>query len=263
MKSLWYEMGLREGKFRSVEQSVFLNTVYSFYYTLQSRCRQTAGENRVLPCYYDLSFTGRSKWNPGKNGSNFEALVQEMCCFPPLPFGTPVTEEFWNSEKPLWDAEILDPQMEKFIGEEILPYPGRNTLPYGAWRRTGEPAWEKQQYKVIQQMRYCIVPLHISGLGAEAAHACFADYEDWKWGSDDIEIKLPGYWDTGASRMGIYAREKISGDPPPIEGCFWVPGADTYRVKSSGAVYRTVSTLRVFGVTDLAHHPDFEKYFDL
>lgn len=263
MKSVWYEMGLREGKFRGVEQTKFLNTVYSFYHTLQSRCRQTADEGWELPFYYDLSFTGRPKWNPGKNGSSFETLVEDMCRFPAVPFGTPVKEAFWKQDAPAWDETVLAPQMQSFIGEEVLPYPGRNRVSYGAWRRKGEFAWEKQQYKIIQQMRYCIVPLLTSGFGADAAHRGFVDHEDWKWGSEDIEIKLHEYWQAGESRIGIYAKEKISGDPPPIEGCFWVPGETAYRVKSSGDVYRTVSTVRICGMTDLARHPDFEKYFDL
>lgn len=262
MKSIWYEMGLREGEFRAVEHTRFLNSVYSFYHTLQSRCRETAGETWALPSYYTLSFNGRPKWNPGKNGSSFEALVEELCRFPPVPFGTPVTKTFLENPSPLWDEATLNPSCRTFIGEELLPYPGRNTLSYSARRRKDDFSWEKQQYRLIQSMKYCIVPLQITGLGAEAARYGFVNSETWFWGREEIFIKLPSYWAMPEAKIGIYARSKSSGTPPPVEGAFWVSGETPYRAPGASSSSIT-STLRIYGVTDLAHHPDFEKYFDL
>ena len=259
MKSIWYEMGLREGEFRAVEHTRFLNGVYSFYHTLQTCCRRTAGENWALHSYYTLSFNGRPKWNPGKNGSSFEALVDEVCRFPPVPFGTPVTKTYLENPDPVWDEATLAPTAEHFIGEALLPYSGRNTFPMEAKLRKGAFAWEKQQYRLIQSMRYCIVPLELKGLGAEAAHYGFVNCEAWPWGKEDIEIKLPQYWALPDSKIGIYAQ---GGESPPIEGSFWVSGETPYRVKGTAARPGS-STLRIYGVTDLAHHADFEKYFDL
>lgn len=267
MSSIWHEMGIRDGKFCGVEQTKFLNTLYRFNYELQQELRKSLNEESWgLRSYYDKSFNGRPKWNPGKytyHESNFEEFVEEMTTIPRAPFGTPITQEYWNSAEPKWEEKTLLPTLKDLLGEEKITYPARTTGTYGGIKRVGDIAWEKQQYRLVQAMRYRIVPLLFQGLSAEAAHYGYADFKHYGWGISNIKIEVPEKWRQADCKIGIFAKVVNDGREAPIDGCFWVSGKTPYVKEITQKPFQTASELRIYGAVDLATHPDYQKFFEI
>lgn len=252
-------MGIREGKFCGVEQTKFLNTLYRFHYDLHQKCRSSLGSDNVLPSYYDVTFTGRAKWNQG-GLYNFESYVDALCAIHRVPFGTLITQEYWNSAEPKWEAKTIEPDIKDLLGEEKVTYPAFSSGIYVGIKRVGDIAWEKQQYKLAKEMRYCIVPLILEGLGAEANRQGFANWVNWTWDVVPVKIQIPEYWKKADCKIGIYAKV-IDGMHPTINGCFWVSGKTAYVKEPVADARITRSEVRIYGAVDLATHPDFKKFF--
>ena len=262
MSSIWHNMGIREGKFCGVEQTKFLNTLYRFHYDVLQKSMISLESYYILPSYYDISFDVRAKWNPGgPYGSNMESYVDAICSIHQVPFGTPITQEYWNSAEPKWEEKTLLPTVKDLLGEEKVTYPAVSPGIYGGKKRVGDVAWEKQQYKLVQKMRYCIVPLILEGVGAESKRQGFASWVEWTWDTVQVKIQMPEYWQKADCKIGIYAKV-INGIHPTINGCFWVSGKTPYVKEPVADARITTSELRIYGAVDLATHPDFKKFFD-
>lgn len=276
MKSIWYEMGIREGKFCGVEQTKFLNTLYRFYYDLQQKCRASLSPYNVLDGGWDFDFSGRIKCAPSiGEHSDWASRVDKMCAPPPVPYGTPITQEYWNSAGPEWKEKDFKTSVDNLLGQEKVNYPlyrddtGLYFFPRGL-RRVGELDWEKQQYRIVSVMRYCIVPLLIrNDTGGIKWSAGYMHSERFEWSNHSgrdtqIIFEFPEYWKKATVKVGVFAKNtsKDQSLKVPVDGSFWANGKTPYIITTpDGTDYDAQSELRIYGAVDLATHPDFMKFF--
>ena len=274
MNSIWYEMGLRNGTFKGTVPAVFMNSAYRFFLDLKTRCRQS-----IVPGYtpsgkdVQFTFTGRDRqgrWHTPWT----QDFYREFFTFGSVPMGTPVGKEFWESEKPVLTDEVLAPAEENILGEEIALAPSAYT---GDLRLINDISWEKQRYLLIQKMRYCIIPLKILSRKKNYISSWTKWYEylgntgcvdrkSFYWGDhSQLHIKFPEYWTAGNTRcrIAVNARNLTSGYKVPVEGNFWCSGVEYITPPPPERdLWYSSSQLRIYGVVDLASHPEWQKYFD-
>ena len=279
MSSIWHEMGLRNGCFQGTVPAAFMNAAYRFFLDLKTQCRQS-----VVPGYRapekdeQFSFTGRNRngvwcdrqtfWNPGE-------FFREKFTFDKIPMGTPVTEEFWNTETPELTDEVLQVSEKKILGEEVIPSPAESKV---TLMLLNDVSWEKQRYRLIQKMRYCIVPLKIIYRTKDYKYKWSKWYEylgntgcidktsfDWSRYSQ-LRIQIPEYWaaETARCKICITARNNTPYYKVPVEGNILINGNTCTTSQLPGEeLWYSNSQLRIYGLIDLATHPDWQKYFDI
>ena len=278
MKSLWYEMGIREGLFTGTVPAVFMNSAYRFFLDLKTKCRQS-----VVPGYRapekDESFTfyGRNRnglWCDRQTFFDPKQFFREKFTFDKVPMGTPVTEKFWNAETPELTDEVLNPSEKTILGEDVIPSPAESPMRI---MLLDDSSWEKQRYRLIQKMRYCIVPLKIIYRTKDYKYKWSKWYEylgntgcintnnfDWSRYSQ-LRIQIPEYWAaaTARCRICITARNNTPYYKVPVEGEILINGNTYMTAQLPGEeLWYSNSQLRIFGLIDLATHPDWQKYFD-
>lgn len=258
--SVWSDMGLVGGEMRGVNPGAFLNTALGFFQELRLRTKGTTP-------YRGWNFDGLKKENLSLlnsrygSGHNFNVWglftltgggYPEILC-------RPITENFWRTA-PEW-TRISGLSEADVLGEEIVEklWYNYSTQTYNG-RRSMEPAWALQRYRLIQKMRYVTVPI-------DYGDGVF-EYEHFFWDSIAgyrLRFALPSYWaQSGVDcRIGIKAETlDLSRPAPPIEGCFWVNGSE-FVAGEAAAFSGQASKILVCGAVDLATHPDFARYFDV
>lgn len=272
-------MGIRDGRFQGTVPAAFMNGAYRFFLDLKTKCRQS-----VVPGYRaperdeQFSFTGRNRnglWCDRTSFWNPEEFFREKFTFDKVPMGTPVTEKFWNAETPVWTDEVLQPSEKTILGEEIIPSPAESPMRI---MLLDDPSWERQRYRLIQKMRYCIVPLKIIYRTKDHKYKWSKWYEylgntgcidskyfDWNQYSQ-LRIQIPKYWATETARckICITAKNNTPYYKVPVEGNILIDGnACMTSPPPDKETWYSNSQLRIYGLIDLATHPDWQKYFDI
>lgn len=274
-------MGIRDGRFQGTVPAVFMNSAYRFFLDLKTKCHQSIN-SKYLPAEKDdkFSFTGRNKnatWHDRQTFFDPKQFFLEKFTFDKVPMGTPVTEKFWNAETPELTAEVLNPSEKTILGEtEIIPSPAENPM------RISMPndslAWQSQRYRLIQKMRYCIVPLKIeyrtknhryewSSWYEYTYHTGYIEDDDFDWSRySQLRIQIPEYWATATARckICITAKKNVPGYKVPVEGNILING-NTYTTPQppDKEIWENNSKLRICGLIDLVTHSDWQKYFDI
>lgn len=262
--SVWYDMGMRDGKFCGVNPCTFLNTAYRFFFELKTACRRSIAPG-YSPSDSDkyFSFTGKAiyeeylAWNRG--------VGQDRLSYGNAPYGTPFPREKWDAPRPSWEDDTLSPKLADVLQEEPFSFPNQYA---GQFFSSKTLDFSKQLYSLIQKMRFCIIPIE-----------CF--YRDpgslkWhKWsnygylnrtvswgGKRRLKFQIPEYWrkEQTQCKIGVCARNITPEFKVPIDGSFW-EGTEYTTPESADDVYGE-SEMRVYGVIDLSTHPDFRKYID-
>ena len=290
--SVWTDMGVVRGRMNGVNPCTFLNTAYGFFQQTREKTRYEKEHST------DWDFLLRRKageadsldWRKWREAG-------ERLTFPAAPeewggLARPIPESYWNSV-PRWSS-ILSLNEEALLGEDIIPWP------YASQSRPAimDPAWPRQRYKVIQQMRYMTVPLHIrtkekkyiptypyytfawGDYSPQISNPYFINTRYFGWcgkelGGDyrQVEARIPEYWtqrntvckiglEGGWSDVGEAPVAPPGAPPPPINGCYW-HNSSTYlsgEYTEEGSYWGTV---RLFGAVDLSTHPDFAQFFDI
>ena len=275
---VWYDMGIREGKFRGVEPCTFLDTACHFFrmlreqlhkdldpsyvtdlpestFTFRGKEKNTAWENSGLRRWRYFSYTGNI---PGKLTS---------------PLGYPVPEKLWQSDAP--QLEKVTFSEAEILGVPVIPHAFDNNLSAGGFLRT-TLSWEKQRYALIQKMRYCIVPLKIHWYsdsdkewyeysGPGAGERGFVNSDRFVWtGRKYLRLTFPDFWmEEGTICKIALSAEKISGDKLPLEGARWLTSFPfTTQAPPEGEMWESASKLRIYGMADLSTHPGFASFFE-
>ena len=268
MNSVWYDMGIRDGNFTGVLPSRFLNAAYRFFFELYMRSHQSL-EPEWKPWDFEkrdeFKFNGLRKWDMDGDERRF---LLNCFSFQSVPYGSPLSQTFWESSRPEWSYETLYPTEAALIGEEIAPNPVQQLDFKKCLQRVGNFLWEKQRYKVINQMRFCTIPLQV--------RYRTKTYPEWTaysqinhinatigWQNEiQFKITIPSYWcaDSVDRKIGICAKTLSENLKTALEGCYWRKTdlfvTDTVPDRESG-----LSELRIYGAVDLATHPDFKHYF--
>ena len=274
--SVWYEMGIRKGKFRGVVPVHFLDKACRFFSSLREECRKSlspeyaAGEK-------ESTFSNKDKSGAWQvNSGNLWRLFSyegNISGKPVPPLGTPVPEELWSGDPPDWSKNFFSE--EEILGEKVIPHPLDNNRGGGRFLRT-PIGWEQQRYWLIQKMRFCIVPLKITWCssfdnvwyehsGGYAGERGFINSDAFNWeGRKYLRLTFPDFFLQGACCCKIaLAAEKISGKKVPIEGKRWITGFPfTTAAPPGDESWDGISKLRVYGIADLSTHPGFASYFD-
>lgn len=279
MSSIWYEMGIREGLFTGTVPAAFMNAAYRFFLDLKTKCHQSIN-SKYLPAEKDdkFSFTGRNKnatWHDRQTFWMPSEFFRKNFTFDKIPMGTPVTEKFWNTETPELTDEVLNPSETTILGEESIPSPAESKY---TLMLLNDVSWESQRYRLIQKMRYCIVPLKIEYRTKNYKYEWSSWYEylgntgcidkisfDWSRYSQ-LRIQIPEYWaaETARCKICITARNNTPYYKVPVEGNILING-NTYTTPKppEKETWYSTSQLRIYGLIDLASHPDWQKYFDI
>ena len=273
-QSVWYIMGMRDGIFYGTDPADFMDTAYRFFLDLKNRSRQSASPVFV-PNEREVNFTfsGRKKNVAREMGEDF---YKKYFAYQPLPFGTPVKEALWYAEKPDLFSEDFDTAEEKILGETLIPHPDN-----GRWDKVNamdfDLEWEKQRYRLIQKMRYCVVPLKVfcrsrgySGVWHPWSEFHYntgcVDQTDLLWERfSQFKISFPEYWiPEGTSfKIGITANSNMPNAPVPFNGKRWITAKEYITPYPSGDISYSSSQIRIYGFVDLATHPDWAKFFDI
>ena len=278
-------MGLFDGRMNGVIPCAFLNAAYGFSHDL----RKKLWPERTNIQTPDFDYTAHRKGTDGSVLKYFWPHYNWYFSFPDDeygPLGRPVPEAYWNG-LPRW-SEILTYDEQMLIGEEIIqnPYflgPEKPDIT--------DPSWPLQRYKVIQHLRYISVPLDIRTKEYNARLKIY-EWKDYKyenhiyqdnsinrdrfywhgrlgddWGYVQVEARISEYWRQGNTvcKIGYEGKWKEPAGhtvPTPLDGCAWVNGnyllSNEYTGNRSGD-----GIVKLYGVADLATHPDFEQYFDI
>lgn len=289
--SIWGDMGLFNSRMNGVNPCTFLNAAYGFSHDL----RKKLWPERTAIHTPDFDYTAHRKGTDGSRLTTFWPHYNWYFSFPDDeygPLGRPVPEEYWNSI-PRW-SEILTYDEQRLIGEEIIqnPYflgPEKPDIT--------DPAWPLQRYNVIQHLRYLSVPLDIRTKEYNE-QLKINEWKDYKyeyhyyqdnsirrddfywhgrnatvWGYVQVEARISEYWRQGNTvcKIGYEGRWKDDWDqqhfpPAPLNGCAWSDGnyflSDEF-TENLGNRSGGDSIVWLYGVVDLATHPDFAQYFDI
>ena len=271
MNSVWYDMGIREGRFTGVLPSHFLNAAYRFFFELYMRSHQSL-EPEWLPQNFEkknaFRFNGLKKWY---FDSTERSLLLSGFSFQSVPYGSPLTQEYWTSDRPEWSYDTLYPTEAALIGEEIVSPPVRQMDFKKCLLRSGEFLWEKQRYKVIEKMRFCTIPLEIRR--RSRGDTDWTEFprkhhinQNLSWENENqYKITVPPYWCAGGTdhKIGIFAKTLSSpGLKTALEGCYWLK-TDSFVTPLVPRNEAGFSEVRIYGAVDLATHPDFKHYFQL
>ena len=275
MKSVWYESGMRNGLFYGTVPAVFMNNLYQFFLNLRDQCRVEVSPGYVCPEHErKFYFNARDRFG---HWLGYKPLIyRNMFTFTSwqVPLGTPCTAALWNAPKPNFD-KISFTESELLEEEEIYVHPVSLSPGSSGWENKST-VWERQRYRLVQKMRYCFVPLHVRINVVESGKEVWRNYYGntgcidqayFAWGAHrQVEIRFSDYWaqESVDYKMGICAESLSTFNDVPVEGSGWVKQKifTTARAPSGGS-WQGVSALKVYGVVDLATHPDFSKYFDI
>jgi hypothetical protein len=263
-------MGIRDGKFRCVPQSSFLNAAYRFFFDLYVKSHRSV-EPEWEPSNFEkknaFRFNGIIKWAVR---TDLERRVYDEFSFKGAPFGSPLPKAYWAGDKPEWSYNILNPKEEDLIGEEIAPPIYYKLFFEKFLLRSGEFLWEKQRYKLIEKMRFCTIPLDVQyryrgetrWWPYRTKHYINANLS-WEL-EHRYKITVPPYWCANGIdyKIGIFAKKRSSSDTQvALDGCYWLkaPSFETNIIQNNVA---GSSEVRIYGAVDLATHQDFAKYFD-
>lgn len=271
MSNVWYEMGMRDGVFRGTVPAAFMNETYRFFLNLREACRKIVNPAYITPeSEKNYTFNARDRFGHWR-GFDYDTY-RDKFTYQPVPLGSPIPEEVWNAEKPEWKKTAFSEK--ELLNEEIIPheltYGGRG--PY----LNNTTQWEKQRYRLIQKMRYCIIPLQV------AVRENYGNKDLWReyYGSTgcvdsaffnwetylQLRITVPDYWTKEGTcyKIGLFAENKDPYTKAPISGCRWEERRELTTSKApADAPYLGRSVLRIYGAADLSTHPDYSKYFDL
>ena len=278
-------MGLFDGRMNGVNPCTFLNAAYGLSHDL----RQKMWPDRPILHTPEFDYTCHRKGTDGRGSQSFWPRENWYYSFPYdelgwSQLGRPVPEEYWN-DLPRW-SEIYTYDEQMLIEEEIIPTPYRQGGPSIA-----DPAWPLQRHKVIQHMRYLSVPLDIrtKEYNGQIGVNEWKDYKDedhyyrdncidrdnfyWAttWGCVQVEARISEYWRQGNTvcKIGYEGRWKDDWDqqhhpPAPLNGCAWSNGNYFLSSEFNLPGYNHGRCIvKLYGVVDLATHPDFEQYFDI
>lgn len=231
--SVWGDMGIVNGKMFGVWPGVFLSAAYGFFAAVRAKAYPSGLYNFPEQSFDFLRKAGTGLYVPTRR----IALDRNYI------FGSPVGAANWNG-LPDWPSSFALTEAD-LIGEALVPNP------FNIWRDVSEPAWALQRYKLIQALRYIVIPLKITVYGQS--------HEDYfvgiKWtDGEELTATMPDYWRQGVSRIGI---EGESGKPV---GTSWITSSSWSYTYHGEDVYQT---LRIYGAADLSTHPDFSQYFDI
>lgn len=261
--SVWYDLGIRDGEFHGVDPTRFLNTAANFFIKLKHSCRKS-----IMPGYtannkaLSYSFAGLCRWHGSQQLDWSNPYCKDRFIYQRAPLGTPITPENLAAD-PIWDNNVTSPSLESILKEP------RITREYAAGVRFyDELEWQKQLMKLIQAMRYCIIPIDVhymlhDGIWREWYHATGCVNNNVYWSDKKrMHVRIPEYWDHEGLRfkLGVWAKKASEGEGVPVEGAFWV-NAKEYTIVVPPELY-TNSLLRIYGVIDLSIHPDFREYFE-
>lgn len=271
-RSIWYEMGMRDGVFRGTVPAAFMNAAYRFFLTLRDQCRMNVYDSyRPSASETAFVFNARDKFG---NWRGFDyRMFRDKFTFQAPPLGSPIPEELWTTGRPEWTK--ISFSEEELLGEEIIPHPyNADNTGRAIGRLSMSMQWETQRYKLIQKMRWCIIPLKVS--------VRYSHYNDWwrEWYGNracidynfpweiypQIKVSFSDYWtqEDTVYKIGIYAKKLHPDYRTPIEGCYWVKDK-TFTTPPWPPDQRWFgeSSLRIYGAVDLSTHPDYQHYFDL
>lgn len=279
MKSVWYEMGMRNGEFRGVVPAAFMNSAYRFFLDLRDRCRQNINPAYTPPVHeQNFTFNGVDRFGYWRGWNNFD-FYESFFTFQPSPHGTPlgipIPEELWKTAEPDWEKVFFTE--EEILGEKTIHHPSmasqRGEGPTAARYGNGTE-WEKQRYRLILKMRYCLVPLQIYARRSYNDSTFYEYYGSrsgcinnsaFYWADyPQLYVKLPEYWtqEKTVYKIGIYAENLTSCSKVPLEGSRWISDKSFRTVREPAVNYwQSHSILRIYGAVDLSTHPDFKKYF--
>lgn len=272
MNSVWYEMGMRSGLFKGTNPATFMNCAYRFFLDLRYQCRKSWDPSIVLPDYETkFVFNARDKnWRDFTN--NF---YRRYFTYREVPMGTPIPEEVWNSDKPTWEKTSFTE--EEILGEKPIIHPLEDLSKPGGGKGQFSMTcdWESQRYRLIQKMRYCLVPIKIMVFEALYdktwknwyGNTGFLDRDGFGWeGYSRVRASFFDYWTQGNTvfKIGIFAENKTPGLKVPFNGGRWISQKEFTSAKApDDDPWLGISTLRIYGAVDLSTHPDYEKFFDL
>ena len=269
-ESIWYKMGMREGVFRGTNPATFLNEAYRFFLNLKDQCYRDAYNSWVTPeSEKNYTFNARDKFGVWRGIT--DAIYQNRFTFQTAPLGSPIPEELWTTDTPQWVKSSFTEQ--EILNEEIIPH--ELTISHGAPYRSMSMQWEKQRYRLIQKMRYCLIPLKIlttTGYDLSSWYEWYGntgciDKPSFSWESHPrIKVTVPDFWTKEGTqyKIGIFAKSSDNYTRSPLNGCRWFTQKElTTTAAPSGSPWTGSSTLRIYGAVDLSTHPDYSKYFDI
>jgi hypothetical protein len=277
MKSVWHEMGMREDQFKGVIPEKFLEKCFAFFSSLRNQCRKDLDPYYTPPSWERyMNFYGKDKFLGTRTYSSdayndYWSYFTYFSSSPrngnKVPVGSPVPEELWQSDQPRW--EKTDFSEKELLQEEISPHPLNNNRSGGGFAASLN--WHRQRYRLIQKMRYCIVPLQISYQEYYSRNwynmsGGFVDSSSFSWDHIyKLRMQFPEYWCLAGTslKIGVYA-EKVYGTRLPLSGSFMHRGSSfTTDPPPVGKSWQGSSLLRVYGMADLSTHPDFSHYFEI
>ena len=273
-ESTWYRMGMREGVFRGTTPAVFMNELYKFFLNLRDQCRRDVYSTYVTPeSEKNFNFTGRDKFGRWQ-GLGYD-FYRSKFTYQPVPLGSPIPEELWTTENPEWKKTSFSEK--ELLNEEIVPH--ELTISYnGGPYKSMSMQWEKQRYRVVQKMRYCIIPLKILTRdtwwdpSGERWYEWYGntgcvDQGSFSWESyRQLKVSVPDFWTKEGTqyKIGVFAENNEPYTQAPVSGCRWFTQKElTTSQAPAGSKWRGSSTLRIYGAVDLSTHPDYSKYFDI
>ena len=191
-------MGMREGAFRGTTPAIFLNEAYRFFLGLRDECRKEVYPGYITPeSEKNYTFNARDKFGVWRGIT--DAIYQNRFTFQAAPLGSPIPEELWTTDTPQWVKSSFTEQ--EILNEEIIPH--ELTISHGAPYRSMSMQWEKQRYRLIQKMRYCLIPLKIlttRGYDLSRWYEWYGntgciDKPSFSWESyPRIKVTVPDFW---------------------------------------------------------------------
>lgn len=277
MKSVWQEMGMRDGVFRGVTPEKFFREVFAFFSSLRNQCRKDLDPGYTKPSwesYMDFSLREKHLGARRYSGDGYNDYWNYFTYFATtprngnkVPVGSPIPEELWLSEAPRWEKTLFSE--EELLQEEIAPHPLDNTRGRGGFAATLD--WHRQRYRLIQKMRYCMVPLKIACQDYHSREwydlsGGFIDSAEFGWDYvRSLRVTFPDYWQAPGTqvKIGIFS-EKVYGTRLPEQECCWQANPPwTTEPLPENQRWQGASLLRIYGVVDLSTHIDFSRYFDI
>lgn len=267
--SVWSDIGIDgTGAFFGVLPGDFLREAYAFCGLLKSKLWAW---NKQLPAY-DFSFRPKIGDRDAFWTYDLDGYLSPVPTYFQQVLGRPVPAAAFASD-PDWPG-IFDLTDADLLGEAVLPFPFSH---YGY--SVMDPGWYKQRYKLYQLIRWVTVELEIKIRRYRNGEPEWETTEyipgareitRFNWGTpadpgtypwtDRIEIAFPAYWQQADCKIGIEGRS-IAGERETPLGSSWVD-SQHYEYEYTGYLSPT-QTLRIYGVADLATHPDFAQYFDI
>lgn len=248
--SVWRDMGFRaDGTPFGVDPETFLVTAYYLFWDRLRRACWPDG-SRALP-YFDFNFR-RKCGDGGRYEFEKWQKLGEYLSFPADTSPPPYRAAFARPARIGWSGPEWPHNFAltegNFLGGPVIPCPYSSTF-----RDVMGPDWPRQRLQLIREMRYAVVPVDITGGGAQQDRIDDTGFV-WRDGLT-VTAAAPAYWARSATYMIGITGERGKFIPSDV----WEssPWSVTYNGPD------TSQALYIYGVADLATHPDFAEFFDI